>query len=315
MESRERIEQVRITMLVKRVTVGLVAASFLVLFSCRREKANKRLIEIAVRLQKQQANVNRIAESVQGIEARLNEIEASLGRNAPFPGNAEPAQGDRTHIVDFRGTPEYRQIAAALGTIQQRLSLTESALSETKGQLVKEREAERRGSPALRLNESWKAVSDPREMPERLDALIENVADHMGDPGRRQEFEADIEKIKSIYADNLTSQELRERLVSVLKQRLDSVQREGTRWLIGRQLRQLESPSGDELPGLLMQMREDCSMEALAELREKYHINPGAIRDAGLPDVVPIHSLENAREVIKLVPLTPGNLEPALPPR
>jgi len=219
--------------------LGIVAAAILlILVGCAKEESDKRLIDIAVKVEKQRANVDRIATTLQSIERKLETSQESGKKSAPTSGAAEAAEA-APQEVDFRETPEYGKMVEALSAIQQQLGLMQTDFAETKKEIQRERWRD--------PDRQWKALNDPNEMTTRLDALVENFAQQVDDPVKRQQFEADVEQLRQINSDSLSTQELSQWLDSILNERLNSAQDEEARKWIESQLSNLASPSEGNL--------------------------------------------------------------------
>ena len=199
-------------MLLKRLGFAVLAATLLITVGCERGESDKRLIDIAVKVEKQGARVDQIGTRMEGIEASLAEIRASLQR-------AEPAVRGETQAVDFRDTPEYKQMAAALSAVEQQLNITQSGLAETQEEFEKEQEVAKKKAAQKK---PFGGVNDPQKLTEKLDSLAQSFALGVNDPVRRQELEAEVEQLKRDLSDNLSAHELYEPLVSDLTERLNS---------------------------------------------------------------------------------------------
>jgi hypothetical protein len=77
-------------------------------------------------------------------------------------------------------------------------------------------------TPVERGASAFSATRKPQELTKRLDSLVNHFAHRIDDPVRRQEFVNDIGHLKHINADGLSTQELYERVVGSLRERLST---------------------------------------------------------------------------------------------
>jgi uncharacterized phage infection (PIP) family protein YhgE len=263
----------------KRLGTPVIAAVLLILFGCRNEGSDERLIDLAVKVNKQEDKLDQMARRIEGIERRLDEILAATGKGSVVSDQSRALRTGQQQAVDFRKTPEYEQILAALAAVQQQLSTTQNKLAEAKEGF----QQDGRPNPVPLVDISFAATRDPQEFAKRLDSLVENFAHRIDDPTRRQEFVSAVEYLKHINADGLSTQELYERLVASLRERLSTQEDEGTRSWIGQQLKQVESASAEELQGVLERVRGSENLAMLGEIRKEYDIPSEAMQQAGLP--------------------------------
>jgi hypothetical protein len=257
-------------MLTKWLGNTLATASFLILLGCGEKGADQRLVEIVVKQAKQEKAMNRMASRMEGIERTLREIQESLRGNIAASVRTEPAEATKGRAVDFRNTPEYTQMAAALSAIQQRLNLAESAPLMTKEDRAEALELVQRKEAVTQFNMELKSIYNPEAMRETLEIIVENHAQDIDAPVRRQEFDADIEQLRKINSDDTTQEELYDHLVSDLRQRLDASQDQRAREWLQRQLSELETASADELDRVLQQCRCLHNFLRIRELPGKY---------------------------------------------
>ncbi len=261
--------------------------SFPILFGCGENGSDRRLVDIAVKVQDHQRQLDRIARTMEGIENKLDDILAKAEKGPAVSGPAEPARTPAPQVVDFRNTPEYGQIVATLSAIQQQLNLTQSDLAETKEGLVNRRDkTDTMGPPGLR--QPFRMGQNPQETQKTLDALVEKFAAQIDDPIRRAEFEADVEQLKQINADGRSVQQVSDLLVADLKQRLDNASDDSTRKWLERQLSELTSPSGNDLDAAVERVRNLENLMRLSQMRDKYGIPSSVMAESGLPVVKPI---------------------------
>jgi hypothetical protein len=197
------------------VVAALAAFSFTP--GCKNETSDKRLIDIAIRQKAHEREVARLTSKLADLETELTGIRSALDKLAPASGLAAPGKSGQGQPVDFRETPEYRQMAAAISAIQEQLNITENRVAEAEKVLDKQKQPPKEPSgpkPPPVLN-------DPPELAKKLDSLVQSFAQKIADPFRRQLFEAEVEQFKRDLYDNRPPQELFQPLVDDLKERLN----------------------------------------------------------------------------------------------
>jgi len=267
------------------VIIG-IASFFLMLVGCEKDSSDEGLIEITVQQKTQRDDLKRIATRIDGVERRLEEIQQSIDKIPPASGTPEPStvgegQTDGPKVVEFKDTPEYGRMAAQLSAIQQRLTLTGGGLTETQQDIIREQEQARLRDPA----QAMRAMSDPQEMDRRLTTLAQNFVPTIQDPVKRQQFEADLQQLKRSLSENPSTQELYQRTVSNLTERLNNEQNERAREFIQRQVQSLETASAEELEGRLERYSRFDTMRQLRDIQSKYDIPRETYRDAGIPSM------------------------------
>jgi hypothetical protein len=255
-------------------TVALTAI-LLIVVGCGKKESDARLVEIAIKVEKQRADVDRMARTLEAIERKLDASPESSKKGASSSLTPEVPEA-RQGAVDFRETPEYGKMVEALSAIQQQLGFMQTDFARTKEQIKRDRWTNQ--------GQQWEALNHPREMTERLDALVENFAQQIDDPVARQQFEADIQQLRQINSDSLSTQELSQWLASTLNQRWNDAQDEEARKWIEHQLSDLASPSEGNLDAAVARVRSDINRIRLGEMIATHHIPREALNDAGLPD-------------------------------
>lgn len=170
-----------------------MAATLLAVFGCGKKESDERLIEIAVRVEKQEAKVEEMAGRVRAIETSLRDIRDSLREIALGHGQGDRAEAQETPVRETEATSDFGQVAAAISDIQHRLNLVEGSLREIK--------PDRDTDAVAGLRDQLQVAEDHQEMGNRLDALLQEFAWQIDDPARREEFQADLEKLKQTLAE------------------------------------------------------------------------------------------------------------------
>ena len=93
----------------------------------------------------------------------------------------------------------------------------------------------------------------------------------------------DIEQLRQLNAEGLSSQQLYDQMVTALKERWNREESEGSRKWIERQLNDLESSTPENLNETLDHTRGMENLVRLGEIRRKYSIPSESMKEAGLP--------------------------------
>jgi len=262
-----------------RMKVFLVAAALTAIAGCQKDESDNRLIDLSVQVNKHEEKVGQIERRLEGIERRLDELVRAGPNGRLLSGNVRAATPGDVQTGDFRETPEYEQMLAAIAAIQQQVNAAQSELSEANGGPNR-----RLAAPPLSAIQSPFAVAgNPKELTEKLNKLVDSFGARIEDPQRRQEFLMDIEQLRQLNAEGLSSQQLYDQMVAALKERWNREESEGSRKWIERQLNDLESSTPESLNETLDHMRGMENLVRLGELRKKYNVPSEAMKEAGLP--------------------------------
>ncbi len=261
----------------------VVAAFFILLVGCGKQQSDKRLIELAVNQQKQQEEVARLAARIEGIERKLDDALKAAAPQPSSPGSTESAKSAERKPVDFRQTPEYGRIVAALSAIQRELNLAQSQPREPRGESPNALESQRQAAPFPPLDDRIEATRNPEEMRKRLNSLAETFAQKITDPIQRQQFLADIEQLKQINTEGLTPEELRGALLGMLQGRLGTEENPSIRKWLELQVAHLQSASPEDLGKATERIRGTENLTRLGQIRERYEIPPATMEEAGFP--------------------------------
>ncbi len=265
------------------VVVGITAL-VLILVGCEKESFDQRLVDIAVNQGDQEDDIGLLARRVEGIDRRLQVIQQSLDKITPPSGapetpKATEEQTTELPVVEFKDAPEYKQIVALLSGVQQQLNLTQSNLVETQENIANQEERDQMRDP----RQAMTVISNPQQLSERLDSLVRNFGQAIEDPVRRQEFEAEVHQFRRSLSENPSTRELYQQTMDELTQRLNNEQNDRAREWIEREIRSLESATGEELAGRLERQTRFQNLRQLRDLTRKYDIPRDALTDAGLP--------------------------------
>jgi hypothetical protein len=266
-------------MLPNRLRVFLIAVALMAIAGCQRESSNSRLIDLSVQVRKHEEKVGQIERRLEGIEQRLDELVKAELNASPLSKNITTPKRSDGQAADFRETPEYEQILAAIAAIQQQVNVAQSELSDAKGGPNRRLAA----PPLSAIQSPFAATENPKELTEKLNKLVDSFGLRIEDPQRRQEFLMDVEQLRQLNAEGLSSQQLYDQMVAALKERWNREENEGSRKWIERQLNDLESSTPENLNETLDHTRGMENLVRLGEIRKKYSIPSEAMKEAGLP--------------------------------
>jgi len=175
-----------------------IAATLLTLVGCGKEESDESLAKIAVKTEKQNGKLDRVTKRIDGMEARLSEMEASLRKMSQAFTESGRDRGGEMKTVTLKDRAEFKQIAKAISAIKHRLDLVEgNSTMAIEGRGHEQAPPAEPEDPLAHLE----VVDDPQEMHTRLEALLQAFYSQIDDPARREEFEADIQRLKQSVSE------------------------------------------------------------------------------------------------------------------
>ncbi len=270
-------------MLPRLLASAVVAVSLLIVLGCEKRESDNRLVEIAVKLEKQQSEINRIAETLEGIGERLDEIRASLEENLKSPRAPGSVKGSRDAAASNSASPkEYREIMAQIAVLQSQLiSLEEKIVGlRQEGTQVRKRQARQ----ALRdRGAAWQAMGEPDQLCGRLDILVNDFSEKIDDPAAREQFAADVEDMKSTYSTPLSFEQKQEQARSLIVEAIDTATDERARTWLQEQLTSLDESTNPLELGVRVNVALQLQrMREMGELAQRHNIPAQVMTDSGL---------------------------------
>lgn len=269
-------------MLLRRSVVLLVAAGLLIAVGCQKETSDEHLVEIAVKLEKQQRQLDGIDTAVQSIPERFHKIKESL-LTPPTVGKAGPeagkGEGQPTSSVSSK---EYQDIMGQIAVVQSQLvSLQEEILMLRQGQ---DQVRKRREREALRdQGAAWRAMGEPDELCRRLDLLANDFSEKIDDPVSRDAFAVEVEEMKSRYSTPLSAEEKREQARTAIVEAMDLMPDERSKTWLDEQLRQFDEATNPLEIGMRVNVTlQFQKIREMGELAQRYNIPGQVMRDSGL---------------------------------
>lgn len=269
-------------MLLRHLTVLLIAAAFLIAVGCQKETSDEHLVEIAVKLEKQQRQLDRIDTTVQSIGEGLHEIEERL-LAGPAVGEAgskaASGEGKEATLASAKG---YQDIMGQIAVVQsQLLSLEQEFLRFRQGE---EQVGKRREREALRdQGAAWRAMGEPDELSRRLDILLKNFSGNIEDPLAGEAFAADVEEMKSKYLTPLSPEQKREEARAAIVEAMDIMPDDRSKTWLDEQLRAFDEATNPLEVGMRVNVTLQLQrIREMGELAQRYNIPGQVMRDSGL---------------------------------
>jgi hypothetical protein len=195
------------------------------------------------------------------IERRLGKIERELQQLTVAVRRLPGGEA----ALDVRESPEYKRLEARLKELQEKL-----------------------GAEPLRDSaEIWRIMGDPKELSQRLDKLGEAFAPTITDANRRSEFEQDILALKKKIGEEVSEEELYERVRKRLSERLEKSTSDREKAWLRRLLEELEKSSGQDRKEMLSRYVRFENMKAVHELARKYSVPRELMVESGLGFIGP----------------------------
>jgi hypothetical protein len=269
-------------MLLRRSAVLLVAAGLLIAVGCGKEPSDEHLVDIAVKLVKQQQQLDRIETAVQSIGERLRDIEEGLlAGPAVVEAGSKAASGEGKEL-SLASAKQYQDLMGQIAVVQSQLvSLEEEILMLRQGQ---DQVRKRREREALRdQGAAWRAMGEPDELSQRLDILLENFSGNIEDPLTRDAFAAEVEEMKSRYLTPLSPEQKREQARTAIVEAMDLMPDERSKTWLDEQLRQFDEATNPLEIGMRVNVTlQFQKIREMGELAQRYNIPGQVMRDSGL---------------------------------
>lgn len=269
-------------MLPRPLAVAVVAVSLLTVLGCERGESDRRLIEIAVKLERQGNEVNRMAGAMERMGERLDEIRASLEENLKGSQGRQLVKGDAAAASNFVSLKQYRDIMGQIAVLQSQLISLEEEIVGLRQEETQVRK--RQARQALRdRGAAWRAMGEPEELCQRLDILVNDFSEKIDDPAAREQFAADVEDMKSTYSTPLSFEQKREEARSLIVEAVDAAPDEGARTWLQQQLTSLDETTNPlELGARVNVILQLQRMREMGELAQKHNIPEEVLTDSGL---------------------------------
>jgi len=234
----------------------------LTLAGCSRNEPDQHLIDIAVRLEKNAASIQELSLAVEGINSRLASIEDSVRRLVQIP---SPHPHLERGPISASDDTAFKDISRQIAVLTQELALTKNELSSVKLALEK---------VVLNPKDVGKALHQlldrPEEFVKGLDMFRGSVSARIEDPATRQNFEADIARLREEAIRGYSGDELYEDLRARFLEKLNLVTDQKDRQQIESEILKLETCSEDERRERLAEYRRDLIYDQLMRIVKVY---------------------------------------------
>jgi len=173
---------------------------------------------------------------------------------------------------------ESSPILSKLDEINQRMNRIEQDIRQIHAALRRLEEGRRgpgegpRTAPGRDPKEIWQAMGNPKELARRLNMLARTFAPTIHDEGRQEEFNKDVELLKEKIGQDVSEEELYQKLQQRLSERIDKSTNEREKAWLQRQLDALKQAKGQERKGMLDRFVRIQNIRALHQLAQKFSI-------------------------------------------
>ncbi len=259
-------------MALKGLATVAVAATFFMLAGCGKERSDERLIEITVKLEKQEQQIERLTATVEGVARRLREIEAS---RESVSVSSRPPQGESKETAESPETARY------ISGLRHQLDLAVTQLGETQESMKEHIE---RFGQFMDHAAAWRAMGEPEELSRRLDVLAGNYLPKIGDPTLREKLAADVEELKNRFQTPLTPEQQRDLARTITSEaiRMMSDNEKSQTWLEGQAKALEEVTNPRELAARVNVTLELWKTWEVRQLAQRYNVPVEVMEDSGL---------------------------------
>jgi hypothetical protein len=269
-------------MFLRRWVIALVTAGLLIAVGCQKEISDEHLVEIAVKLEKQQKQLDRMVRAVESLGEKFHKLDASLSAGGGTGETGPEAAAGEGRETSYASAKEYRDIMGQIAVVQSQLvGLEEEILMLRQGQeqVVKRRERE-----ALRdQGAAWRAMGEPEELSGRLDILLKNFSGNIEDPVVRDAFTAEVEEMKNRCLTPLSPEQKREQARAAIVEAMDLMPDERSRTWLEEQLREFDEATNPLEVGMRVNVTLQLQrVREMSELAQRYNIPGQVMRDSGL---------------------------------
>ncbi len=251
------------------LAAAVSAAVLCVVAGCGEETSDERLVEIAVKLEKQQQAVDRLTAKIEEIEKRLEEIEKSRENVSASPGPPKATPED---------TRKPPGPARNLSGILKQLNVNPNLLAGAKENLMEYAEQ------LVARAAAWRAMGEPEELSRKLDILVENFSAEVGNPTLREKLAGDVERLKMRFLAPITPEQQREQARQITLEAIGVMSNDDTsrQWL-ETQLKALDEATNP----LEVAARVNVTLELwkaweVSQLAQRNNVLPEMMEESGL---------------------------------
>jgi hypothetical protein len=258
---------------------AIVTIAALCLWGCGRSSNERRVGELVQKQGKHTEQISQMSEKINTIEDKLGKIERSITDLVAAGAGGGPGTGAGMVVQsDFASTKEYQDIMQHIGTLQELVGVTQQEFVSFREEGMQAREREALRDPRT----AWQAMSDPKQLSQRLDLLVKNFSGKIDDAVTRDQFVTDVENLKSKYSAQLSPQEKQEQARSLISEALGGTTNEWMTRMLEGQLRSLDEATPEQLNERVDRILQVQKMREIGEVTQKYNVPGDVVRDSGL---------------------------------
>ncbi len=255
-----------------RITSFIMCAMAVALMGCKEQGYEQRLVDMAVELEKNSAQIRELSLTLEGINTRLGSMEHSFQTLAKESADLRQTTmtSASTPPVDNVGGGDFQNMSRQVTVLAQELASIREEMASTKEVLEK---TERLFSKPHDPVEVMHGLLDkPDEFAQGLDKLLENASARIEDPASRQNFEAEVMRLRDRVLSGSSPGELYQELQSRHLEKLNAVKDETDRQAIQREISNLENCSEEELRKRLSEYGRDRTVDEFFRIVKSYGV-------------------------------------------
>ncbi len=165
----------------KGLATAVVAAILFLPAGCGKEESDERLLELAVKVKKQQQALERLTGVIQALDKRLERIEKSYESDSGSPSSPE---------APFEQTTTPPETTRNLSGILEQLNLNPGLFAGARQSVTEYAERLMEGAA------TWRAMGEPEVVSQELDILATNFSAKVGNPTLGEKLMGDVDWLK-----------------------------------------------------------------------------------------------------------------------
>lgn len=246
--------------------------------SGRLEKMDRDLKTASVQLDKIGDD---LARRIGAVEKKTDEIKKLLEK---MTGRETTAGEGHATIREGSGdvTKELENLSDDIATIVESLESLTQEVASFRGEMSNVATASREVSERVERRRTWEEMGDGEKLAERLATLSTAYGEKLDETGRRDEFEAEIEALKSKASTQYTTEELAAKYIEDLTTQINETTEDRRRGWYERRLERLQNATGDDLTEMISNYRRFENMRELSGIIRKYDIPRELVQEQGL---------------------------------
>lgn len=260
-----------------RIRLLLLFLFLAALVGCNDRSSERRLVEMAVKLERNSGKIEELSLAVEGISGRLVSIEESLKKLTQAPSPGEKVAFPPISPVGGAGNVELETVSRQVALLSNEIVATKEGLASAMGALDKIGEKvfkSKDGDEALH-----KLAGNPDKFAKALDRLVETVSPRMEDAAARQSFEAEIRQLRDRILAGDSPEQLYQELRGRMVEKLSRVAEEEDRRTVQREIEKLDTCTERELDDRLTEYARARNLDDLFRIakthgvqKEEFHL-------------------------------------------